>query len=233
MGQAGAALARPEAGQARPLEQLEVGVAACPTAASRSATVVPMQRQTTPASVGGRRQRMRRRPPRRRRSPARRRPSGRGRRAARGRGRRSRCRTAVVDLGAVAGRRSRRPAPARRSSPSNRTSSPAARHETRPAGPDAPRPRSTPPRAALGGAGRQQPGQVVARADRLELGRAGRDDDLVGLDMEHAVAGVRATTSGRRRSPTTSCPSAASRTQDVRADAAGRGCRGARSSRRR
>ena len=31
-----------------------------------------------------------------------------------------------------------------------------------------------------GGARGDDPGEVAARADRLELGRAGRDDDLVG-----------------------------------------------------
>ena len=34
------------------------------------------------------------------------------------------------------------------------------------------------------------PGEPVARADRVDLGRAGRDDDLVRVDVEHAVFGA-------------------------------------------
>ena len=38
---------------------------------------------------------------------------------------------------------------------------------------------------ALGGPRGQDPGQVVAGTDRLDLGGPGRDDDLAGLDVEH------------------------------------------------
>ncbi len=39
---------------------------------------------------------------------------------------------------------------------------------------------------SLGGARRQQPIEVVAGHDRLDLGGTGRDDDPLGLDVEHA-----------------------------------------------
>ncbi len=41
----------------------------------------------------------------------------------------------------------------------------------------------------LGGTPGHEPGQPVARADRVDLGRARRDDDLVRVEMEHAVRG--------------------------------------------
>ena len=47
----------------------------------------------------------------------------------------------------------------------------------------------------LGRPRRHEPGEVVARHDRVELGGTGRDDDLGGVDVEHPV-GVRATSSG-------------------------------------
>ena len=37
----------------------------------------------------------------------------------------------------------------------------------------------------FGGPGGHDPGQPVARADRMDLGGAGRDDDLVRMDVEH------------------------------------------------
>ena len=40
---------------------------------------------------------------------------------------------------------------------------------------------------ALRGAGRDDAGQVAAGADRLDLGRAGGDDDLAGVDVQHAL----------------------------------------------
>jgi hypothetical protein len=39
----------------------------------------------------------------------------------------------------------------------------------------------------LGGPRRDDPGQPVAGTDRLDLGGARRDDDLVGMDVQHAV----------------------------------------------
>ena len=42
---------------------------------------------------------------------------------------------------------------------------------------------------ALRGARRHETRQVVARTDRVDLGGAGRDDHLVGMDVEHAVPG--------------------------------------------
>ena len=48
----------------------------------------------------------------------------------------------------------------------------------------------------FGGPRRDDPGQPIAGADRMDLGGAGRDDDLVRMDVEHARAGVRTTIIG-------------------------------------
>ena len=101
-----------------------------------------------------------------------------------------RCRTGSSSRRRSPGRRSTtaRTRPSRRPR-SGRGGHPGARRARRPAGPD--RHGAAQVHAGrvqpLGGPRRDETGEVVARADRMDLGGAGRDDDLVGMDVEHPV----------------------------------------------
>ena len=158
-------------------------------APARSSTVAPMQPHTMPVGRG-RGERRDRRPPRRpvRTPPARRRPSAPGRRAAPGRGRGRRCRQASSSR-CRRRRRGHDGADAAARPPSNRTRRPSIASHGHAVGwrPDRDRPAKVDAGGvqALRGAGRDEPSQVVAGADRLELGRTRRDDHLVGMDVEH------------------------------------------------
>ena len=172
--QAGAALARPEAGPARALQELELGVALVPGGRE----VVDGRAHAGADDAGGRRGRERVVDGGR----ADRRDGLAGRHPGEDVARRA---TEIDDrgvaglgrLGAVVARGHDR-GHAAVGVALERTSSSLRRVTARP--------RSTPAATeALGGPRGHDPGEAAAGADGLDLGRAGRDDDLVGLEMEH------------------------------------------------